>query len=268
MKTELVSITPNLARKWLKCNVNNRPLRPSHVEALRVSLVRGEHQTTHQGIAFDTQGRLLDGQHRLAAIAKMDDSFVWPMLVTWGLKRDIAFPVVDFMQKKRSTSDVLGVDPAVGQVANYLAIMVRGRRAGLTAVYIRPFAKFIEDEVKELTAFCPTISKTWSSTPVRAAAAISMKELPDRDFVKQTYQQLVLADFDNMPSSARALFKACLTTSLKSTHSADYLFARCLKVFDAELANLRSVKLINLQNAMAEMREYLRQNVKTASEGE
>src|SRR5215831_4798996 len=65
MKTTLERLTPAIARNWLAHNKNNRAIRASHVETLRAAFARGEFVTTHQGVAFDTGGDLLDGQHRL-----------------------------------------------------------------------------------------------------------------------------------------------------------------------------------------------------------
>ncbi len=72
MKTTLETITPTQATKWLEPGVNrdNRGLRPSQVEYLSKQIIANKWQVTHQGIAFAKDGRLLDGQHRLAAIVR------------------------------------------------------------------------------------------------------------------------------------------------------------------------------------------------------
>jgi len=68
-------ITPEIAKKYLSKNVPpghgkdpNRYLQPSRVRKLRRELAEGRWLLTHQGIAFDTSGRLIDGQNRLTAI--------------------------------------------------------------------------------------------------------------------------------------------------------------------------------------------------------
>ena len=70
MKTEVVLVTPLLAKKWLERNTDNRDIRPSVVTGLAESITRGEWVLSHQGIAFAKSGRLLDGQHRLLAIVE------------------------------------------------------------------------------------------------------------------------------------------------------------------------------------------------------
>jgi hypothetical protein len=76
------------------------------VDFLADSIIRGEWQLTHQGIALDgplDTGFLLDGQHRLNAIVKAGIS-VW-IYVFEGLPRT-AFPVLD-TGKRRSGVDTL-----------------------------------------------------------------------------------------------------------------------------------------------------------------
>jgi len=70
-QARVVEVTPEMAQDWLDMrNPNNnrnlsRLVAGRYAEAMR----RGEWALTHQGIAFDTDGWLLDGQHRLQAVA-------------------------------------------------------------------------------------------------------------------------------------------------------------------------------------------------------
>jgi hypothetical protein len=67
MWTAFVTITSDQARDLLTFMKPQRTLYKNTV-ALFVDLIRnGEFALTHQGIAFDEEGRLMDGQHRLTA---------------------------------------------------------------------------------------------------------------------------------------------------------------------------------------------------------
>jgi hypothetical protein len=255
MKTELVSVTPSLAREWLKKNTKNRAIRPSHVETLRQSFERGEQVTTHQGIAFDTDGILIDGQHRLSAIALMHEGFSFLMMVTWGLDRDKVFPVVDATQAKRSTSDVLSVDRSVGETANFLARLYKGSMAGITPPYVAPFVEFVQPEITDLISFCSTAVRTWSSAPVRAAAVLRMKHC-DADYTKLVYRALVTRDFDTMPRAAQSLFKAYMTGTVRAGAAND-IFARCLKVFEPQNAKLSKIQINDVSEVVAQTRALL-----------
>src|SRR5262249_7313781 len=120
MKTTQELVTPAIARAWLKRNVCNRPLREPEVEDMRAAFERGEWELTHQGIAFDDHGDLIDGQHRLHAIALQPEGFRCMMLVSRGLNRARVFPVVDKHQR-RTLADSLGIDRGLGTCASFLA---------------------------------------------------------------------------------------------------------------------------------------------------
>lgn len=255
MKTESVNITPALAREWLKGNAGNRALRPSHVETLRISFSRGEFVTTHQGIAFDADGEIIDGQHRLTAISMMPEGFAAKMLVTWGLDREKAFPVIDATQAKRSTSDVLRVDRSVGETANFLARIYSGGFSGITPTFVAPFAEFVKVEIADLVKFCPSATRTWSSAPVKAAAVLRMKS-GDPDYVKLVYSSMVRREFETMPKIAQSLFKAYMTGTVRASAATD-IFARCLKVFDPMNATLSKIQINDPSSAIEETRALL-----------
>jgi hypothetical protein len=254
MKTELVSVTPSLARDWLKKNTKNRAIRPSHVETLRQSFERGEQVTTHQGIAFDIDGILLDGQHRLSAIGLMHEGFSFTMMVTWGLDRNKVFHVVDATQSKRSTADVLSVDRHVAETANFLARIYKGDHR-FTPTYVVPFVEFVQPEVTDLIAFCGSSVRTWSSAPVRAAAVLCMK-FGNANYTKLTYSTLVLRNFDAMPRAAQAVFKAHMAGTVRAAAAYD-IFARCLKVFDPQNADLTKIQISDVHEVVARARALL-----------
>ena len=70
----IVTVTPELAREWLKNNRFNRPLKARLVEKYVRQILEGNWQRTHQGIAFDENGIIIDGQHRLCAIIRTGQS--------------------------------------------------------------------------------------------------------------------------------------------------------------------------------------------------
>lgn len=248
MKTVLMKVTPELAAQWLKVNTNNRRVYWGHVTALKNAFLRGEGRTTHQGIAFYIDGSLADGQHRLLAISMMPDGFYLEMNVTFDLPKE-SRQAIDTQVQPRSTSDSLGIDRRVGETANFLAAIYTGRYSGITPTLVEPFVQFIQPEIGDLTAFCPTTAKTWSSSPFKAAAIIKMK-YGDPDYVKLVYASLVRKEFNDMPSSAQSLFKAYVAGSIKAAQKND-TFARALKVFDEKNSKLVKIQ-INDVNAVIE----------------
>ena len=76
----VVSVTPELARKWLdECNVFNRPINQEVVDMYVRQIKAKLWRRTHQGIAFTDEKSLLDGQHRLMAVVITNVTV--PMLV-------------------------------------------------------------------------------------------------------------------------------------------------------------------------------------------
>lgn len=82
--TKLTTITPELAEEYLKNNTQNRNIRWGHVETIKQDILAGRFLTTHQGIAFGSDGNLIDGQHRLLAIRAAGRSV--QLLVTRGVE--------------------------------------------------------------------------------------------------------------------------------------------------------------------------------------
>lgn len=69
-------VTEKRARAWLADMAPNRIIRKSTLESLTLALESGAFEVTHEGIAFNHEGQLLDGQTRLTAIANTGIS-VW-----------------------------------------------------------------------------------------------------------------------------------------------------------------------------------------------
>lgn len=103
-RTEI--ITPSIATAYLAFNKGNRPISKPRVDNFVKMLLAGRFKLTHQGIAFDTQGNMIDGQHRLHAIVDSGVA-VW-MQVTRGVEQDSKL-AIDSEMRVRSASDVLKI---------------------------------------------------------------------------------------------------------------------------------------------------------------
>lgn len=89
---QVVSVTPEMARKWLGRNAGNRPLKTTHVGRLANAIRGGKWKLTGDPIRFSDTGKLIDGQHRLQAI--VDAELPVQCVVMHGLNDDI-FDVID-----------------------------------------------------------------------------------------------------------------------------------------------------------------------------
>ncbi|MDO5499365.1 MAG: hypothetical protein Q4F67_06750 [Propionibacteriaceae bacterium] len=65
-----MAVAPEQAEKWLERNIANRTLRPSRVKEYAAAMTDGRWLYTADPIRFDSEGRLIDGQHRLQAVVR------------------------------------------------------------------------------------------------------------------------------------------------------------------------------------------------------
>ena len=105
-KFEVHDITPDMAKTILTYrNKNNRNYRYNQLAKLSDAIEKGEWKVTNQGLAFDKEGNLIDGQHRLAAVLQTRKTV--PMMVATNMPADI-FNVID-SGCKRTTGDALDI---------------------------------------------------------------------------------------------------------------------------------------------------------------
>lgn len=82
MNIQRTKITPSQAEKWLEdVPAYQRKIRPANLNKLILAITRGEWRENGATIVFNSKGELIDGQHRLKAIA-MSGVAVWATVVT------------------------------------------------------------------------------------------------------------------------------------------------------------------------------------------
>ena len=106
MRTEVRLITPQLAEVYLSKNKHNRHISKPMVAYFADQMKRGQWALTGQGISFDYNNNLIDGQHRLLAIIQSNISV--KMLVIFEVDAE-TFSVYD-TGKKRSPRDVFSIE--------------------------------------------------------------------------------------------------------------------------------------------------------------
>jgi len=104
--SEIIDVTPGIAVEWLEANAINRNLKRSKLASYRRSIEAGRWNITGESIKFSKSGRLLDGQHRLTAVAQ--SGMTIKTYVVWGLE-DEAQVAMD-SGVPRSAADVLAID--------------------------------------------------------------------------------------------------------------------------------------------------------------
>lgn len=102
-RLNLELITPEKARRYIAKNTNNRQVKAANVLKVKNDLLNDNYKLTHQGIAFDWNGNLVDGQHRLLAVIESNVSV--QMFVGYDFDPEI-FKILD-CGSSRTSADAL-----------------------------------------------------------------------------------------------------------------------------------------------------------------
>jgi hypothetical protein len=98
---------PQTAREWLEANKQNRPQRKGQIDRYADQMKNGDWLTSPDAIAFDKNGRLINGQHRLKAI-EQSSTTQKDQLVVWGLEP--AARKISDVGAKSTASDMLHIE--------------------------------------------------------------------------------------------------------------------------------------------------------------
>lgn len=118
----IVDVTPAQAKVWLEeCNTKNRRMNLGHVKRIVTLIQKGQWLFNGDTICFDKNNVLVDGQHRLAAIAQSG------VTVKCIIIRNLDPQVImtkDMEMKPRNLSDLLSMD-GIKDATNCAAIVSR-----------------------------------------------------------------------------------------------------------------------------------------------
>lgn len=154
MEVRVENIRPKQAQEWIdrSHNIRQRFLSPRRVDKLAHAIIDGQWQLTHQAIALNAKGEVLDGQHRLAAIVQagkeLGDDLEVPLLVAYEAD-PATFDVID-TGAARSTADTLkiaGFAHPVVLAATARAVMTYEEVRGTTNEWTRVSQRFTTSDV-------------------------------------------------------------------------------------------------------------------------
>lgn len=192
--TKLQMVSPQMASNFLKDNVCNRKVRIAHVNRLKTEILAGRWMITHQGIAFDEDGKLLDGQHRLMAIQAAGKSV--QMLVTRGIQTSLnghgslaAMDVID-CGRFRTVGDQLhlmhgvananlsaGVCRMIASAFTNNSKNARSQTVGQALAILKIYGEHITHLVADAAPF-----KVVRNSPIIAACTIAAAILPEASY--------------------------------------------------------------------------------------
>ena len=188
MITKIETITPEKAKSYLAHNKHNRNVSQSLVGRMATAIRQKQWVVTHQGIAFDADGNLIDGQHRLNAIILANKSV--EMLVTRGIppvyQNGVLIKTMDVVDtgKKRTTAEQLFLSHDVANaniVTACLTIIVRIAIGGKVVLGVPQAVGLLELYGKHLDVLIPLVSKLRAARNCGVAGALAFGRHVHRD---------------------------------------------------------------------------------------
>jgi hypothetical protein len=107
MKTEIITLTPNMAKKLLETNKeNNRPLKNANISTLKADIIAGRWKLNGESIKISENGKLIDGQHRCLAVISANIPI--QTLIVYEVEES-SFDTID-LGTIRTVSDLLAIN--------------------------------------------------------------------------------------------------------------------------------------------------------------
>ncbi len=171
LSTVIREISPELATKMLEGSYGNRKRRPHLVAVYAEAMKRGQWRTTHQGLAIDEAGNLLDGQHRLLAVVKSGVT-VRMMVTTYQGFAGGRWHAFDLGNGGRNLTDITGIDKWYVQTINAWFVCFYWKRQALDPEQVARIYRTAGETLEAMHSRCPSYAKVMSAAPVRAAFAL------------------------------------------------------------------------------------------------
>ena len=200
MDISIETITPRVATEWLQYNASNRPLSKSVVDRYVREMRNGAWDNDGSPIRFSKTGRLLDGQHRLNAVAISRVSI--EAVVMRGLGDD-SFKTMD-TGKSRGGADILGIagfknTTKAAAIAsawnNYLRTGSPGYSTGAVAATNHEILEICENnpEIREAAAFLD--NNHWIKRNLVSMSSgtlyVAACKLGQREIMHQFFKELI-----------------------------------------------------------------------------
>lgn len=197
---EVREITPAMASEMLGNNDGNRNLSQSKVLNYMRSMKEGSWRLTHQGIAVSDTGNVIDGQHRLAAIAQLGRPMRFVVITLrandkGGELTAVAQPID--IGKRRSISDI--TEEPITHVKICRALIrdfaPSGNAKAQDPEIVARSIDLLRDELTEIKARCGTTRKGLSAATIQAIVVIRKHMGIDvmpyyKDALNQRYENL------------------------------------------------------------------------------
>ncbi len=262
MKTTLETITPKLAAEYLATMPEKqRPFRKQWAANLAYHIKHGTWHVTHQGIAFDTDGALFDGQHRLNAVIIADKSA--KMMVTRGVTCD-AWHATD-IGNRRSYQDITGINKKLIEPMRLAFVIAFSNKQPAAEEIIEAMTGGLGKSIIALHERCNTSATLFSAVPVRLMASL-YHAISGEDYTLDQYRALVLSQFDLMTQSVQSFYKQ-RNSGAQATDKIDVV-CRAWRAFDPAQPSLTKISIKNHASILEEIRPEIRRAIHKGTDAE
>jgi hypothetical protein len=207
MKPELIMMSPEEAKALLANNTENRKVRPGYVSYLCDQITSGLWMTTTDCIGIRDDGVVVNGQHRLMAIARSGRAV--PVLFVKGISKS-AYIVTD-RGVGRSVADVSGIDLALVSDANLIARILDMRAGARVSEHDAiAIAAWWRPAHLALSGLHGRVEKRLRSVAVRVGfgARWAEAQLPaDRKYIESQYRAFMTSETSAMSRATARLWQ-------------------------------------------------------------
>lgn len=253
MRFETVLITPPMAARIVAKNSSNRPLRLGHVNYLSRCMTNKEFKTTHQGIAIDRNGNMVDGQHRLHAI--MQSGIPQRMVIAYDVEAD-TFGALD-QGLKRTHADILNAPTKLVEVSRLAATIISGRKGAPTTQEVVNVHEVLQHPVSELLESYTGATRTITSAPMKLAAALKILEGEGSKYVNALYRDMAARNYDELPAVGKVLVRQVDSGKIDIRLKVDVL-GRGLVVFTKKSADFKKIHVPENEDTVAYVRKVMK----------
>lgn len=266
------TITPVLAEEYLRRNTKNRQLRSNIVSYYASQMKNGQWMLNGEGIIFNDEGILVDGQHRLAAV--MESGVNVEMLVVRNADKD-SFTTIDsgVSRKIRDTFYVKGIPNAnvvssiIGRYKKLCSIKsIMGKVDGVKN-HSKPsrqdlLREYLSDEefwqeICRRAQTCYAAMRLMSQTEIGSISAYLIKERKhSSEKVFDFFEDLLKSDIPKSPMLA--LFRKRLVQDKLSNERIAPIYKQQLftQVWNA-YAQGRELKIVKWDKSRVEKKELI-----------
>lgn len=257
MTTTVEMIGPEKAEEYTrKAHPNQRKLRNNAVEQYAAAMKAGQWVLTPDGIAFDCEGNLIQGNHRLHAILR--SGMTLPFNVTRNASEK-SFAVLD-QGLRRSYADAIGAPRKDIELATVMVRVISNNNAQGRSVHdaaniyycLRPY-------IDSMNAAWSRTSRAGITAAVRSGVLFRHVMGENAAYLGKMYSAMVTNDYESFSPVCAALYRRLTDNNLSATgwSSKELLnFALAFKYFDSAREQQRRVSIT--QDEITQIRNKVR----------